>query len=243
MDGGLSPRDPAHQVEGYCGPPWSMKSRAFAFVMRTKSSPTNIPPNPHGGRAKDEVNFAGGMGFVLLVRYTHSPIGPYNELAVVPGNVEYKGKRYRHANILYVSTEESVQHGRGIWGLPKNLARFDWSVDPSGVETVAVTLPNHTDPFFRVKVQTSGWKIPFSTSWLPSSWFKLLQVRTDGSGSVLDHTLTGFSMSTKLNMATLENLDVNLSLLSLEDSGQDLVWSRGLALHDTVGQFGSPEIV
>lgn len=50
-------------------------------------------------------------------------------------------------------------------------------------------------------------------------------------------------MSSKINLATLHALDVDLSYLYLNDSGRDLVWKRGFALHDAVGEFGHPEIL
>lgn len=147
-----------------------MKARAYAFVVRRAIDPKANLTDCLSGRAfKQGLKYAGGVGFLLLVRYTHSPIGPYDELAFVPGDFVFKGKRHAHANILFVSTESSVKQGREIWGFPKHLAHFDWSGVSRGMETVAITLHNNTEPFFRAKIQTAGVKVPFSSSWLPRS--------------------------------------------------------------------------
>jgi hypothetical protein len=60
---------------------------------------------------------------VQIIRYTESPVGPYDELVLVPGGFEYEsneldnqGKRKKKSNLkvsrIYVSQEKTCYNGR-----------------------------------------------------------------------------------------------------------------------------------
>jgi len=88
---------------------------------------------------------------IQIVRYTETPVGPYDELLVIPGNFEVHGgsqkgtSRMRIAR-MYVSQRETTFNGtyvqplligsllmltsgagRKNWNIPKHLARFEFS--------------------------------------------------------------------------------------------------------------------
>ena len=65
---------------------------------------------------------------VSLIRYTDSPVGPYDELLFVPTVLEKDGTRFSHCTHMFVSENASVMAGRQKWGFPKLLSRFEWSV-------------------------------------------------------------------------------------------------------------------
>ncbi|BAY20381.1 hypothetical protein NIES2100_01220 [Calothrix sp. NIES-2100] len=50
----------------------------------------------------------------------------YSELIVVPAIVGYQGKFGAWVSHIYVDHVDSMAGGRDIWGLPKELANFDW---------------------------------------------------------------------------------------------------------------------
>lgn len=60
--------------------------------------------------------FVGKLGTIQLVRYTESPVGPYDEMYIVPGFFEYEneGKVERNVRIsrIYVSQKYSVWNAR-----------------------------------------------------------------------------------------------------------------------------------
>jgi hypothetical protein len=69
---------------------------------------------------------------VQIIRYTESPVGPYDELVLVPGDFEYEsneldnqGKRKKKSNLkvsrIYVSQENTCYNGR----------KSKWSILPS----------------------------------------------------------------------------------------------------------------
>lgn len=67
----------------------------------------------------------GGLGMVQVLRYTETPVGPYDEIVVLPGNLEYeieiegrdgKKKVEKKKNLrvtrTYVSQERTCFNGR-----------------------------------------------------------------------------------------------------------------------------------
>lgn len=68
------------------------------------------------------------LGAIAAARYTEGSILTYSELLVVPALVRSGGKTGGWISHIYVDDETSLQGGRGIWGLPKELATFDWEI-------------------------------------------------------------------------------------------------------------------
>lgn len=71
--------------------------------------------SPEAGR------FAGGVGSFMLVRYSDTPVGPYDELVIIPGAYTYrmqdeKGKWVEKKNPrvtrIYVSQKHTLFNGR-----------------------------------------------------------------------------------------------------------------------------------
>jgi acetoacetate decarboxylase len=65
-------------------------------------------------------------GLYLSVYEPHSTLS-YHELIVVVALVRYRGTIGSWISHIYVDHPESVQGGRNIWGLPKEMADFTWS--------------------------------------------------------------------------------------------------------------------
>ncbi|AFY95203.1 acetoacetate decarboxylase family protein [Chamaesiphon minutus] len=61
----------------------------------------------------------------LSVYEPHSTL-QYHELIVVPALVRYRGKIGAWISHIYVDHPQSVDGGRNIWGLPKQMADFTW---------------------------------------------------------------------------------------------------------------------
>ena len=66
----------------------------------------------------------GGMGIAEVVRYHDTPVGTYDELAILPGHFEapegigFKGK-YLSITGIWVSQKETCMNGRKLWNIPK----------------------------------------------------------------------------------------------------------------------------
>lgn len=110
-------------------PPWTLTGRAFVLMFNFPEKfvkAEKLLPAPFQRR------FARGIGMIALVDYATSPVGPYRELAVSPGLVYDEGKKLHTVSRIYVDSEASMVSGRANWGLPKELAEFDWRDEYDG---------------------------------------------------------------------------------------------------------------
>ncbi|WIA20797.1 hypothetical protein OEZ85_005157 [Tetradesmus obliquus] len=82
----------------------------------------------------------GGMqtGLLTVIKYKNSFIGPYSELLFSPGKYDTAadcgGDGLQHVARIWVDSPFSQRAGRNIWGMPKELATFDWSTGPGWVK-------------------------------------------------------------------------------------------------------------
>ncbi|GAA5999093.1 uncharacterized protein JCM10292_003322 [Rhodotorula paludigena] len=166
--------------------PWSLTGEGWIIPIYTPFSeePISLPDASYadlekGTPADLSDRFHGGVGFVMIVRYTTGDAGPYDELMYVPGLFSRSGAKdgdkpqYDFAiTRIYVSTDESVANGRRNWGIPKH--RADFSFTPSGSSTLLTVShpPSPSKPFFRCLLRdsrTTPFALPVSTSWLSSA--------------------------------------------------------------------------
>lgn len=96
----------------------SSKSKAAAEIDTMAYSPLEKESSfasPEAGR------FAGGVGSFMLIRYTDSPVGTYDELVIIPGAYTYqvqdkKGKwvekKSPRITRIYVSQKHTMYNGR-----------------------------------------------------------------------------------------------------------------------------------
>ncbi|PPJ56347.1 hypothetical protein CBER1_00723 [Cercospora berteroae] len=86
--------------------------------------------------------YTGRLGMLQVLRYTETPVGPYDELLIIPGffGFEENGKRQEMTRVsrIYVSQKYTAWNGRKNWNIPKHLARFDWTYSDDGSATVKV---------------------------------------------------------------------------------------------------------
>jgi acetoacetate decarboxylase len=67
------------------------------------------------------------LGGLYLSVYEPNSTLSYHELIVVAALVRYRGTIGTWISHIYVDHPESVEGGRNIWGLPKEMADFTWS--------------------------------------------------------------------------------------------------------------------
>ncbi|KEZ46292.1 Uncharacterized protein SAPIO_CDS1213 [Scedosporium apiospermum] len=143
--------------------PWGLKGTVYQFAWWTPRTQAEDMPAMAYSPLEANSAFAspegskplGGLSVVQIIRYTESPVGPYDELLFVPGsheNVvddEKTGKRVtkRNARVtrIYVSQKYTCWNGRTNWNIPKHLAKFEWHTDPS-TSTATVKVYPHDTP-------------------------------------------------------------------------------------------------
>jgi hypothetical protein len=91
--------------------------------MTTTDSPSqdDIPSAPWRLTGDAIAFFGGPMTLQMLVHYTGSPVGPYDEHALATVNL-----RGPHVFQMSVNSEASRRGGRSIWGFPKVLETLAW---------------------------------------------------------------------------------------------------------------------
>ena len=113
-------------------PPWKLKGTIYSFMVYSTSKDATTLSNDRSflyspleasstfGNGK----FLGGLSMLQLIRYTESPVGPYDELLIVPGSFAYEketieGERVKvekkknlRITRIYVSQKATCWNGR-----------------------------------------------------------------------------------------------------------------------------------
>jgi hypothetical protein len=136
-------------------------------------------------------NFRGGLGFVMMVNYKSSPVGPYHELLFIPGKFGSKN-RYSITKI-YVDTNTSKDNGRYNWGIPKETKPFIWQKQD---KTQTIGVGEEEDPVLFCKISSGGFKFPATTKVFPIK----LQQKLDGTNFLTNPSGTGWAKLAKIEM-------------------------------------------
>ncbi|RYX83462.1 hypothetical protein EON83_14845 [bacterium] len=105
-------------------------------------SPPPIPDAPWHLRGEAVAMLAAPFTLRLLVRYTQSPVGPYDEHALATLT-----KRGPHVFQMSVNLETSRIGGRTIWGFPKTLESLAWVSNGSRITFRRQSQRFHIRPF------------------------------------------------------------------------------------------------
>ena len=113
--------------------PWTLKGFALQtlHLIDIAKASLFIPP----GLAIVPAAPGKTLGGIYLANYGTGSSLDYNELIVVAGMVKRGTTIGAWVSHIYVDNPDSVAGGREIWGLPKELATFDWQ---PGAQQVSV---------------------------------------------------------------------------------------------------------
>ena len=145
-------------------PPWTLKGEGILLLYRFDKSWVESAghlPASLQGKAR------GGLGYVMLVDYQESPVGPYRELLLIPGTFGQKGSQA--ITSIFVDSPESLSSGRKNWNIPKQLASFHWKKEKNRDH---VQVQTEKGVVFSAEISHGGLSFPISTSLLP---FRLVQ--------------------------------------------------------------------
>ena len=109
--------------------PWRLTGSAVVSVQLARARTARIPPELKVLRVWPGMT----VGGIYLARYGPGSTLEYGELIVFSAVVRAGGRVGGWVSHIYVDSAESMAGGREIWGLPKELAEFEW-----GSETVTV---------------------------------------------------------------------------------------------------------
>jgi len=114
-------------------PPWTCKATAYILTFYNSASsglPRDIVYDTLEAEAssfsseQDAGTYRGGLCMAQIIRYSETPIGPYDELAILPGyfnGVGPAGEKKKDLRITgtWVSQETTLMNGRKNWNIPK----------------------------------------------------------------------------------------------------------------------------
>lgn len=147
-------------------PPWTLKGEGIILIYRfdkTWVEGAGLLPPSLQRKAR------GGLGYVMLVDYQESPVGPYRELLLIPGKFGKKGKQT--ITHIFVDSPQSLSSGRKNWNIPKELASFHWKKEKNRDHVQVIT---EKGVVFSAEISHGGLSFPISTSLLP---LRLVQTR------------------------------------------------------------------
>ncbi|OAA37886.1 hypothetical protein NOR_06963 [Metarhizium rileyi] len=181
-------------------PPWHLTGDVYLFSWWASSTLPDHAYSPLEAQssfaAPTSGQPVGGLAMIQILRYKDSPVGPYDEMLVVPGSFDWPrdvgagagaaaarraGNPNPRISRIYVSQKHSCYNGRLNWNTPKHLARFDWDMGPDDSITVKI-YPHDTDdddgddtesaasarPFFQASWSPVRFmpSFPFATAWV-----------------------------------------------------------------------------
>ncbi|KLT46231.1 hypothetical protein CC85DRAFT_298922 [Cutaneotrichosporon oleaginosum] len=175
--------------------PWRCRATVYTAVFWVSPSQTADPAFAEAaydpleraapfGAGKPE----GGVGSIMLIRYRDTPVGPYDEMMLLPGKFGYEvdapsagaGKRSKKSKLritrIYVSQRNTTWNGRTNWNIPKHLARFDFTEHADGSAECKV---------FPLAGGGAGAPV-FQARFVPSPYVPPLPVSTRAAGWLVD---------------------------------------------------------
>jgi hypothetical protein len=140
--------------------PWQLTGSGVVLVMRLSKS----------WKARFGLSdYKGLIASLCLVNYQTSPVGPYYEILLIPGTLKNPKGKHLSISHIFVDSENSMKAGQKNWGIPKNLAEFDWQDDGKSIQ---VDIKHEGHSFFTIKAKRLGPSIPIIEAMLPITLYQ-----------------------------------------------------------------------
>ena len=101
--------------------PWSCKCTAYVFAFfHPKSSPlpldvayAPLEASSAAFSSQSQVGtYEGGLCLGQIIRYTDTPVGSYDEFALLPGYFNGPGGKHSRISAIYVSQKDTCYNGK-----------------------------------------------------------------------------------------------------------------------------------
>ncbi len=146
--------------------PWRLTGEGYVVAVWMPMSATKIKMPWLRGRIQ----------LLIFANYAQSNVGAYYELLHIPHLNHGVIKGYPSIDKIYVSTMASVINGQQNWGIPKELARFDYHNADGQPNTDLIEVKTPDDQAIaRIEFESGGIKFPISTALAPKRLRTLVQ--------------------------------------------------------------------
>ena len=142
--------------------PWNLTGKGYIFILKNRKKFFSRD-NFTDGFFKNK--FCGGWGLMMLVEYSESNAGPYNELLFIPGKFKFGNRKKYSITKIYVSSPSSVEWGRKNWAIPKELANIYFTEVGDNIENVNASMNGKN--FFSILLRKLHIPFPVHTSFFP----------------------------------------------------------------------------
>lgn len=161
--------------------PWQLTGKGYVVAVWMPHL-NNTVEQSEQTLARKFMNKAGLLGsggrvqLLIFAHYTHSDAGPYDELLHIPQLSHGAVQGYPSIDKIYVSSMASVINGQNNWGIPKQLASFDYhqAAKSPATESIKLYTPDQ-QPIAQITFQSSRFKFPVSTALIPARLRTLVQ--------------------------------------------------------------------
>lgn len=104
-------------------PPWTCKCTAYVlpfFYSASSGLPTDLAYAPLEAATSsffssqaEAGSYKGGLCLIQIIRYTETPVGPYDEMVLLPGEFGIPGQKGQNMRItsIYVSQKDTCYNG------------------------------------------------------------------------------------------------------------------------------------
>lgn len=152
--------------------PWQLTGEGYVVAVWM---PDDNAPIKKTATKPGKLWSRGRIQLLIFAHYTQSDAGPYDELLHIPQLSREVVEGYPSIDKIYVSTMASVINGQNNWGIPKQLAVFDYHpATKLQAESIKVNTPDQ-QPIARITFQRSRFKFPVSTAVIPARLRTLVQ--------------------------------------------------------------------
>jgi hypothetical protein len=140
--------------------PWQLTGNGIVLIMRLSES----WKKRHGLG-----DYKGLIASLCLVNYQTSPVGPYQEILFIPGTLANPKGKHLSINRIFVDSEQSKTGGQLNWGIPKQMATFNWQDDG---KTIDVSIEHQGLNCFSCQVKRKGPSLPIYEAMLPITLYQ-----------------------------------------------------------------------
>ncbi len=148
--------------------PWQLSGEGYVVAVWQSSNSNHNKQKVWRSR--------GQVQLLIFAHYQQSDVGTYDEILHIPNLKRGAIKGYPSIAKIYVSSMASVINGQKNWGIPKELAVFDYRSAKQATDSDVVVLKTtNQHPIAHIEFQVRGFKFPISTALIPKRLRTLVQ--------------------------------------------------------------------